>query len=184
MSDPNDPKEFPETPGNPNTPSGESPVPQETPQPEPAAASPDSSWSEEPAAAMSEARTTPPPAPVAGAGLTNNQWLLILHLSQLANVVLPLAGIAAPIIIWQIKKDEVAGMDLHGKMITNFCILMVAISVVGTILTVATCGVLGVVTVPVGLGIWLAWMVFAVIGGIKANDGVFWKYPGTFEFIK
>ena len=38
-------------------------------------------------------------------------WTMILHLSQLAIFVLPVAGIVAPISIWQLKKDEMPTID-------------------------------------------------------------------------
>ena len=47
------------------------------------------------------------------------QMGMFLHLSQLAIIFLPLAGLLAPIILWQIKKDEIPALDAHGKMITT-----------------------------------------------------------------
>lgn len=172
MSEFNDPKDTPEPQESAAT--GGDP----TPQPAPAETTP------QPQAETQQNQAAPPAVPATSGGLTTNQWLMFLHLSQLANFIAPVVGIAAPIIIWQIKKSEIPGMDQHGKMVANFCILMAAISVVGIILTVVTCGFLGVVVFPILAVIGLVWMVFSVIGGIKANDGVFWEYPGTIDFIK
>ena len=36
------------------------------------------------------------------------QWALLQHLSMLAGYAVPLAGLVAPIVIWQIKKNESA----------------------------------------------------------------------------
>jgi uncharacterized Tic20 family protein len=50
------------------------------------------------------------------------QWALVLHLSLLAGFIIPLAGMVAPIIIWQLKKEEMPGLDAHGKVVTNWII--------------------------------------------------------------
>src|SRR6516164_8926161 len=48
-----------------------------------------------------------------------NQWAMALHLSQLAHfvVIVPFAGFIAPILIWQLKKGEFPGLDVHGKIV-------------------------------------------------------------------
>lgn len=120
----------------------------------------------------------------AAAPANDNNWLMILHLSQLANIFLPVVGIAAPIIIWQVQKDKIAGMDQHGKMVANFCILVGALLLLSIILTAVTCGFLGIVTGPIMGLLGIVWIVFAIIGGLKAKDGELWRYPGTIDFIK
>ena len=47
---------------------------------------------------------------------------MFLHLSQLLNMVIPLAGVVVPIVIWQMKKDETPALDAHGKMVVNWLI--------------------------------------------------------------
>jgi uncharacterized protein len=44
---------------------------------------------------------------------------LFLHLSQFANLIFFPLGIIAPIVIWQMNKDKMPGLDAHGKMVTN-----------------------------------------------------------------
>ena len=41
----------------------------------------------------------------------DRQMLMILHLSQLLNIVSGLGGIIVPIILWQLKKNEVEHME-------------------------------------------------------------------------
>ncbi len=109
---------------------------------------------------------------------TDGNWLLGLHLSQIAAFTF--VGIIAPFIIWQVQKDKVAGMDQHGKMVANFCILAAGIYILVTILSFITCGIASLLYLPL-FGVWIA---FAIIGGLKAKDGGFWRYPGTIDFIK
>ena len=50
----------------------------------------------------------------------------------------------------------------------------------GWVLAVITCGLLFFVP----LLIWLVPIIFGIIAGIKANEGVLYKYPMTISMIK
>ena len=105
-------------------------------------------------------------------------WSMILHLSMLSNCVIPIAGVVAPIIIWQIKKDEHPIVDVHGKNAVNWIISAVIYSVICLILVFAVIGIfllfiLGALSI-----------VFPIMAGIKANNGEVWKYPMTIQFLK
>jgi len=106
------------------------------------------------------------------------QMGMFLHLSQLLNFVLPPAGIVVPIILWQIKKDEMPALDAHGKMVVNWLISSLIYFVVSLVLAIVLIGILGLVA----LGIMS--IVFPIIGGIKANNGELWEYPLTIKFLK
>ena len=107
------------------------------------------------------------------------QMGLFLHLSQLANILIPPAGIIAPIVIWQIKKDQMPALDAHGKMVTNWIISSLIYWVVSVfLLFVFLIGVLPM------LGLMVAGIVFPIIGAVKANNGEFWEYPLTIKFLK
>ncbi len=123
----------------------------------------------------------PPPSP--GGSFSNpdaKQWCLYLHFSQLTNLIVPGLGIAAPIIIWQVKKEQFPELDSHGKMVTNWLISLLIYFLVATVAAFATCGIGTILFIPVGL---LA-IIFPIIGGIKANNGILWKYPLTITVIK
>lgn len=106
------------------------------------------------------------------------QMGLFLHLSQLLNLILPPAGIVVPIIIWQIKKEEMPALDAHGKMVTNWLISSLIYFAVSFVLMIVLVGILGLIA----LGIMS--VVFPIIGAIKANNGEFWEYPLTIKFLK
>lgn len=106
------------------------------------------------------------------------QWAMYLHLSTLAGYAVPMAGLVAPIIIWQLKKDQMPGIDAHGKMVMNFIISYFLWSVICVLLAFALIGI------PMLMALGVAAIVLPIIGGIKANDGVLWKYPLTIEFLK
>ena len=112
------------------------------------------------------------------------QWAMFLHLSQLAGYVVPVLGLAAPIVIWQMKREQFPDIDRHGKMVTNWIISFLIYSAVLVLLTVITCGWGGFLTAPIGVVLGVVAVVYAIIGGLKAKDGIFWPYPGTITFLK
>ncbi len=105
------------------------------------------------------------------------QWAMFLHLSLLAGILVPFAGLLLPIVIWVIKKDELPGIDPHGKMIVNWIISCVIYGVVSGLL------ILVIVGIPLLLTLCALGVIFPIIGAIKASEGVLWKYPLTITFL-
>ena len=99
------------------------------------------------------------------------QWAFILHISVLAGFVLPLAGLIAPIVIWQLKKDELPGIDAHGKNALNWIISAMIYAVVSVLLVFVIIGI------PMLMALGAAGVAFPIIAAIKANHGELWKYP-------
>ena len=107
-----------------------------------------------------------------------NTWGLILHLSVFASYAIPLAGVIAPIVIWQVKKDELPGIDDHGKNVVNF---LISYAIYGAIALLLCLVLIGIPLLAI-LGI-LA-VVFPIIGAIKASNGEIWAYPLVISFLK
>lgn len=106
------------------------------------------------------------------------QWAMFLHLSMLLGFVVPLAGLIAPIVIWQVKKNEMPAIDEHGKNATNWIISALIYSILSTILVFVLVGVF----LLIALGILS--IIFPIIAGVKANNGKTWQYPLTIALIK
>jgi len=113
-------------------------------------------------------------------------WAMFCHLAGLAGLlpVLPAFGsIVAPLIIWQIKKDEHAFIDEHGKEALNFQITIAACAIIGVLVCVVTC--IGVILIPFVAGvIYLIDLIFLIIAAVKANNGEHYRYPLSIRFIK
>ena len=103
---------------------------------------------------------------------------MFLHLSQLASLIVPVAGLVVPIVIWQTQKDKIPALDAHGKMVANWMISALIYSVVSVVLMFVLVGFLTILAVIVMS------IVFPIIGGIKANNGELWEYPLTIKFLK
>ena len=105
------------------------------------------------------------------------QWCMFMHLSQFAGYVIPFAGIIAPIVMWRMRADESAEIDEHGRMIVNamlsfFCYWITAIILCFVVIGIPLVFVLGIASIA-----------FPIIGAIKAEEGVLWRYPLVIPFL-
>lgn len=101
------------------------------------------------------------------------RWAMFLHFSVLAGWLVPFAGVIVPILLWQLKKDELPGIVPHAHVVMNWLVSTLIYFTICLVLTVVLVGILGFYILA------LATLVFSILGGIKANDGELWEYPGT-----
>ena len=106
-----------------------------------------------------------------------NMWGMFIHLSQFCGYLVPFAGLIAPIVIWQIKKEESHILDMHGRIVVNWIITAFLFAVVFGLLCFVFIGI------PLLIALGLVGIIFPIIGGIKANSGEIWKYPCSIEFF-
>ena len=110
---------------------------------------------------------------------------MLCHLSALAGFVIPFGNILGPLLVWQIKKNEFPSVDIHGKAALNFQITVTIAALVGiAVAFLLSFFCVGYLLFPVVMLIGLAGLIFAIIAGIKANNGEDYKYPYSFEFVK
>ena len=141
---------------------------------------------EQPASTESPASAVPPAnVPPSEASKEINKdarmWAMFCHLAGLAGFVVPviLSGIIAPLIVWQIKKDDHPFIDEHGKEALNFQISIGIYAFVSILLIPLFC--IGAFLVA-AVGIFN--LVFLLIAAIKANNGFHYRYPLCIRFIK
>jgi uncharacterized Tic20 family protein len=105
------------------------------------------------------------------------QWATFLHLSLLAGVLVPGAGFVLPIVLWQLKKNELPGIDAHGKVVANW--------IASSLIYGLVCGMLIVFLVGLPLlgALGIVGIVFPIIGAVKAHDGELWSYPLSIRFF-
>jgi len=109
---------------------------------------------------------------------------MLAHLSALAGYFIPLGNVIGPLIVWLIKKDEMPFVDDQGKEALNFQITVTIALLLCVIVGVATCGVGFVLTGPLMIAIGIVALVFTIIAAVKANEGVAYRYPMNYKFIK
>jgi uncharacterized Tic20 family protein len=106
----------------------------------------------------------------------DNQLLALTHASQLLTYLTGFGGLIVPLVIWLSSKDNVLGMDEHGRLIINFqltMLLMLVISVPAILLF--GLGLLGFLFVGI-IG-----FILPIMNAVRAANG---EAPSTFATIK
>lgn len=98
----------------------------------------------------------------------------LTHLSGLSGYIIPLCGVLVPIIIWIMKKD----VPLISA-IARQAVLLNVVVFLGGIVSVALWLTLILIPVAILFGflLGLAAIALPIIGALKANDGIFYRYP-------
>lgn len=109
---------------------------------------------------------------------SERQYAMFCHLGALASLVgIPLAGIIVPLVLWLLKKDESAYIDYHGKEALNFNIMITLAVILFIFLSFFIIGI------PLLFATGIFWLVVTIIAGVKANDGVKYRYPVSLRLI-
>ncbi|HET6397445.1 MAG TPA: DUF4870 domain-containing protein [Pseudoxanthomonas sp.] len=124
--------------------------------------------------------TTPPPAPTGSSTSDDRSIAMLVHLSGI------LLGFIVPLVVWLINKDkpEKSFLNDHSKEALNFSLTLLIIYIALTVLAIVTLGILGLITGPLSLLIWLVSIVFYIIAGLAANKGEGYRYPFALRLIK
>ncbi len=107
---------------------------------------------------------------------TDTQLLVITHLSQLLTYITGFGGLVVPLIIWLSKKNEVDGMDEHGKAIVNFQLTLCLI----TILSIPGILLLGLGILSL-IFVGIIAFVIPILNAVKASNG---EAPSQFCTIR
>ncbi|MEM1223913.1 MAG: DUF4870 domain-containing protein [Verrucomicrobiota bacterium] len=106
-------------------------------------------------------------------------WAMFGHLSALIGYLgIPFANIIAPLIIWQIKKEDMPFAAEQARECLNFQISMSIYFIISFILTFIVIGVflMGAIVILN--------LVLTIIAGLKANEGKSYEYPFAIRLVK
>ena len=111
-------------------------------------------------------------------------WNMLCHLSALAALIVPFGNVLGPLLVWQIKKNEFPSVAEHGKAALNFQLtVLIALVAGGAAAVLLSFVCIGFLLIPVVVLIALCGLVFAIIAGIKANNGEAYRYPWSLTLI-
>ena len=123
----------------------------------------------------------PAAAPYSGAPPTQEErtWAMFAHFSAFAFFVFPVGGnIIAPLIIWLTRRETSAFVELEAKEALNFNITVTLAWIVCGILTFALIGI------PLGVVIFLGWLVMTIVAAVKTTEGLGYRYPFSLRLVK
>lgn len=110
---------------------------------------------------------------------------MLCHLSALAGLFLPFGNLLGPLLVWQLKKNEIPAIDRHGKDSLNFQLTITIFTLVAGVIACALAFVcIGFILLPLVALLPIAGFIFAVIAAIKANNGETYQYPYLWELIR
>ena len=105
-------------------------------------------------------------------------WGMICHLAALSGYIIPFGNVLGPLIVWAIKKDEHPFVNDQGKEALNFQLTMTIVAIVCFALMFVLVGFLLIAVFCVYA------LIMIIIASIKANEGVYYRYPYTYRFFK
>lgn len=82
-----------------------------------------------------------------------------------------------PLIIWLLKKDESSFIDFHGREYFNFLISTVVYGIIAFMLTFVG---IGFILLPL---VSLYFLVFVIVGAVKAYSGEYYRIPFIFRLF-
>lgn len=98
----------------------------------------------------------------------------LTHLSGLAGYIIPFGGVLVPIIVWVVNKD-VPLIAAIAKQAVFLNLIVWALIGVTAILWIT------IILIPLVVLFWcalgIAGLALPIIGAIKANGGIYYRYP-------
>ncbi len=100
-------------------------------------------------------------------------WNVLLHLSPILGL-----GLIGPLVVYLVtKKDAGSSIPDHAKETLNFHISMFIYVMISAVLTLV---IIGIVLLFICA---IVSIVLAVIGAVKASDGIVYRYPLCIRFV-
>jgi uncharacterized Tic20 family protein len=123
---------------------------------------------------MNDNSQMPVPAP----SYEVRQGAMLCHLAAFLGFVFPFGSVVGPLILWQMKKEQDAFIDDQGKEALNFQITVAIAWIACIVLAFAVIGFF------LMFALAIATVVLTIIGSIKANKGIAYRYPLTWRLVK
>ena len=115
-----------------------------------------------------------PPSPGGVASQEDRTLALLTHLSGI------ILSFIVPLVIWLTNKDKADKEFLNdqAKEALNF---QITIAIAYVICIILSAILIGALLMPI---LWLANLIFCILAGVKANEGVAYRYPFALRLIK
>ncbi|MFU8829639.1 MAG: DUF4870 domain-containing protein [Phycisphaerales bacterium] len=119
----------------------------------------------------------------------DRQYAMFTHLAGLLSIFdFSVLGFVATLVMWQIRKDDSAFLDDHGKEAVNFQISLFLYALILAIasipIVIVTLGLGFLIIVPLAIGLFLLRVVGSICAAVAANRGEFYRYPMCWRLIK
>jgi len=122
-----------------------------------------------------------PLSPTAIPSKDERLWAMLAHVSAFAMYATGIGHIVGPLVVWLAKRDGNPFVDDQGKESLNFqiswTIYMIANVILFFTIILAPIAIAGFFILPI------FHVVCMIVGAVKANDGVAFRYPLCIRFL-
>jgi hypothetical protein len=108
--------------------------------------------------------------------MDSRSYAMIMHFTQLCSCILPLLGWVVPLVMWLTRRED-AYIDEQGKVVANWIISSFIYTIISVVLMVIIIGIF------MFLALIVCSIIFTIMGGIQAKDGVIRNYPLAIRFF-
>ena len=115
-----------------------------------------------------------PPSPGGVASQEDRTLALLTHLSGI------ILSFIVPLVIWLINKDK-ADKDFLNDQAKEALNFQITIAIAYVICIILSAILIGALLMPI---LWLVNLIFCILAGVKANEGVAYRYPFALRLIK
>lgn len=122
---------------------------------------------------------TRPPPPLGYPDKTRRNWSMIAHLCGLAFLTVPFGNVVGPLLIWQIKREELGEfVASNAREALNFQFtFVVVIAFFASMNILPAVGGIGTFSLLMIAAVSLANVYFCCIAAIEVNKGEVYRYP-------
>lgn len=110
--------------------------------------------------------------------LEENNFLMLLHLTQFCGMMFPFVGSAVPLALWLQNKDHNPKVDVHGRLVFNWMFSFLFYVLCSILLSGIAIGI-----ITLGLMIILN-IIFVMVGTFRAREGRIYEYPLSIHFFQ
>ena len=110
---------------------------------------------------------------------SHRDMAMFAHISALAGHIFTAGGasFAGPLIIWLLKREEMPFVDDQARDSLNFQLTIL----IGILISIPLIFIgVGILTL---IALWVCDLVFTIIAGIKAQEGIRYRYPFAIRII-
>ncbi len=125
-------------------------------------------------------RSTPPPP--GWPTKEQRNWAMLAHLTGLSFLAVPFGNIVGPLLIWQIKREELGEfVGANAREALNFQFTFIVLLVFSASMVVLPLPGVHYLAWPAAIFLALANVYFCCIAAIDTNMGEVYRYPYSFR---
>jgi uncharacterized Tic20 family protein len=103
---------------------------------------------------------------------------MLAHLTAFSGFIVPFGNVIGPLVVWLVKRDQSQFVADQGREALNFNISMLLAGAVCALLVLVFIGIL------LGVALFIFWLTMTIVAGIKAGEGVRYRYPFALRLVK